>query len=187
MTCCHGLMAFGFRIAISRLLSNARMQSGIILSSAQSPPPITFPALAVAKTFPCFSNVSLLKNESLKFVCKDVYLNVETENTIFTKYLEDKKVLRVPVAHGDGNYFADEATLNSLVENDQIVFKYCSEDGKVEKETNPNGSLLDIAGIVNKNRNVLGMMPHPERCCSEILGNTDGALIFTSVANNLFK
>lgn len=129
----------------------------------------------------------MLKNESLKFVCKDVYLNVETENTIFTKYLEDKKVLRVPVAHGDGNYFADEATLNSLVENDQIVFKYCSEDGKVEKETNPNGSLLNIAGIVNKNRNVLGMMPHPERCCSEILGNTDGALIFTSVANNLFK
>jgi len=129
----------------------------------------------------------MLKNESLKFVCKDVYLNVETTNSIFTKDIDDKKVLKIPVAHGDGNYFADEATLNSLVANDQIVFKYSSEDGKIEKEFNPNGSLLNIAGITNKNRNILGMMPHPERCCSEILGNTDGALIFTSVAKNMFN
>lgn len=129
----------------------------------------------------------MLKNESLKFVCKDVYLNVETTNSIFTKDIDDKKVLKIPVAHGDGNYFADEATLNSLVVNDQIVFKYSSEDGKIEKEFNPNGSLLNIAGITNKNRNILGMMPHPERCCSEILGNTDGALIFTSVAKNMFN
>lgn len=129
----------------------------------------------------------MLKNESLKFVCKDVYLKVETENSIFTKNLEEKKVLRIPVAHGDGNYFADEATLNGLVANDQIIFKYSSEDGAAEKEFNPNGSLLNIAGITNKNRNILGMMPHPERCCSDILGNTDGALIFTSVAKNMFN
>jgi len=129
----------------------------------------------------------MLKNESMKFVCKDVFLNVETNNSIFTKDIEDRKVLRIPVAHGEGNYFADEATLKSLVDNNQIVFKYSSEDGEIEKEYNPNGSLLNIAGIVNNRRNVLGMMPHPERCCSSILGNTDGALIFKSVAQNMFN
>lgn len=129
----------------------------------------------------------MLKNESLNFVCKDVYLNIESDNSIFTKDIVNKKVLRIPVAHGEGNYFADELTLNSLVQNDQIIFKYSSEDGLVEKEFNPNGSLLNIAGIINTKRNVLGMMPHPERCCSKILGNTDGADIFTSVAKNIFN
>jgi phosphoribosylformylglycinamidine synthase subunit PurQ / glutaminase len=129
----------------------------------------------------------MLKNKSLKFVCKDVYLKVESDKSIFTNTLENKNVLRIPVAHGDGNYFADEATLNSLTENDQIIFKYSDENGVEHEEANPNGSLLNIAGIVNTKRNVLGMMPHPERCCSGILGNTDGALIFNSVAKSLFN
>lgn len=129
----------------------------------------------------------MLKNKSLKFVCKDVYLKVESDKSIFTNTLENKNVLRIPVAHGDGNYFADEATLNSLTENDQIIFKYSDENGVENEESNPNGSLLNIAGIVNTKRNVLGMMPHPERCCSGILGNTDGALIFNSVAKSLFN
>jgi phosphoribosylformylglycinamidine synthase len=128
----------------------------------------------------------MLKNESLKFVCKDVYLKIETSDSIFSKGIEQNKVLRIPVAHGEGNYFADEATLSGLEKNNQILFRYSSAEGETEKTFNPNGSQLNIAGIINKNRNVLGMMPHPERCCSEILGNTDGALIFNSVAQNMF-
>lgn len=126
----------------------------------------------------------MLKNENLKFVCKNVYLNVENRNTIFTSNVK-KNILKVPIAHGEGNYFADENTLKTLQENNQIVFKYCSESGEITKEMNPNGSSLNIAGIINKSGNVLGMMPHPERCVDSILGNTDGTFIFESIVKNL--
>jgi len=126
----------------------------------------------------------MLKNENLKFVCKDVYLKVENRNTDFTSSVE-KNILKVPIAHGEGNYFADENTLKTLKENNQIVFKYCSESGEVTKEMNPNGSSLNIAGIINKSGNVLGMMPHPERCVDPILGCTDGTFIFESIIKNL--
>ncbi len=128
----------------------------------------------------------MLKNESLKFVCKDVYLKVENKENIFTKSLE-KNILKIPVAHGDGNYFADEQTLKELERNHQILFRYASENGKIDPNANPNGSLMNIAGIMNKKKNVLGLMPHPERCCDPILGNTDGALIFQSAAENIFN
>lgn len=128
----------------------------------------------------------MVKNESLKFVCKDVYLKVENNNNIFTKSVT-QKVLKVPVAHGDGNYFTDEQTLHELEANRQILFRYSSADGSTETKYNPNGSLNNIAGIMNKRKNVMGLMPHPERCCNPLLGNTDGALVFKSVAENLLN
>ena len=129
----------------------------------------------------------MLKNKSLQFVCKDVYLSIRNKETIFTKDISNGKTLKIPVAHGDGNYFADNETLKSLEENNQIVFQYSSKDGESSEEFNPNGSVMNIAGIINKKGNVLGMMPHPERCSSSILGKTDGSLIFNSLAKNIFN
>jgi len=129
----------------------------------------------------------MLKNKSLKFICKDVYLSAANRDTAFTEGIPEKKILKVPIAHGDGNYFADEETLKSLIENNQIVFKYCSSEGAEDDQFNANGSLMNIAGIINKDGNVLGMMPHPERCCDAVLGKTDGRLIFNSLANHILK
>ncbi|HEX2963655.1 MAG TPA: phosphoribosylformylglycinamidine synthase subunit PurQ [Ignavibacteriales bacterium] len=127
----------------------------------------------------------MVKNNSLKFVCKDVYLKVENPDTIFTSFQAEKKVLKIPVAHGEGNYFAEAETLKELEANNQIVFRYSSADGLVSEELNPNGSQLNIAGIINKRGNVLGMMPHPERACDPLLGKTDGTFIFQSVAEHM--
>lgn len=129
----------------------------------------------------------MLKNKSLQFVCRDVYLTVKNNDTVFTKDANLDKRLKIPVAHGDGNYFADEETLKSLVENKQIVFKYSNKNGEVKDNSNPNGSVMDIAGIINKRGNVLGMMPHPERSCNPILGKTDGVSIFNSIANSILN
>jgi len=129
----------------------------------------------------------MVKNKSLQFICKDVYLSIENNDTIFTRGIENKEILKIPIAHGDGNYFADKETLSSLVENNQIVFKYCSKDGSFEEQYNYNGSLMNIAGIINKEGNIIGMMPHPERCTNPVLGETDGALIFNSIAKNIFQ
>ncbi|MEK7274791.1 MAG: phosphoribosylformylglycinamidine synthase subunit PurQ [Candidatus Desantisbacteria bacterium] len=130
---------------------------------------------------------AMLRNESLRFICKDVYLSIENRETIFTKGAKIDKVLRMPIAHAEGNYFADDETLNKLRENNQIVFRYCApemgDNGLVSftYTDNPNGSIDNIAGICNENGNVLGMMPHPERAAEQILGGVDGKLIFESV------
>ncbi len=129
----------------------------------------------------------LLQNISLKFICKDVYLSVENYESNFTKGINDKTVLSLPIAHGDGNYFADESTLKELEDNNRIILTYSSKYGKVSNEFNPNGSLKNIAGIINKNGNVLGMMPHPERSCNPILAKTDGSLIFNALVNNIYN
>jgi phosphoribosylformylglycinamidine synthase len=129
----------------------------------------------------------LLQNISLKFICKDVYLSVENYESNFTKGIKDKTVLNLPIAHGDGNYFTDENTLKELEDKNQIILRYSSKDGKVSKDFNPNGSLKNIAGIINKNGNVLGMMPHPERSCNPILAKTDGSLIFNALVNNILN
>lgn len=129
----------------------------------------------------------LLKNKSLKFICKDVYLSVENKNSIFTKGIENKATLKFPIAHGEGNFFVDDDTLKELEDKDQIVFRYSSEDGKILEEFNPNGSINNIAGIINKSGNILGMMPHPERSCDPVLSKTDGNLIFNSLANNILN
>lgn len=127
----------------------------------------------------------MLKNNSLQFICRDIYLSIENKKTVFTNKIENSKPLKMPIAHGEGNYYTDEKTLRSLIENNQIVFKYSSSDGKVDDSFNPNGSLLNIAGIINKRGNVLGMMPHPERACNSVLGKTDGRLIFNSLIQNI--
>ena len=129
----------------------------------------------------------MLKNKSLQFVCKDVYLSVANNNTVFTKDISPDQVLKIPVAHGEGHYFADETALKQLEENNQIVFRYSSPENIIDDIYNPNGSVNNIAGIVNKQGNVLGMMPHPERSCDPLLGKTDGQLIFRSVINNIFN
>ena len=129
----------------------------------------------------------MLKNKSLQFICKDVYLSIRNRDSVFTKGIDKVKTIKVPIAHGDGNYFADKDTLKSLEENNQIVFQYSSKDGESSETYNYNGSIMNIAGIINKKGNVLGMMPHPERCSSNILGKTDGSLIFNSLAKNIFN
>ncbi len=126
----------------------------------------------------------MIKNESLKFVCKDVYLKVVNKNSTFTSKIE-KDIIKIPIAHGEGNYFADDDTLKSLKENNQIVFEYVNKNGEVDEASNPNGSKLNIAGIINAKGNVIGMMPHPERACDSILGNIDGQQIFNSIVSNL--
>jgi phosphoribosylformylglycinamidine synthase I len=127
---------------------------------------------------------AMLRNESLKFICKDVYVKVETEATPFTRCCNKGDVLRIPIAHAEGNYFADEDTLAMLDENHQVVLRYCDSDGKVTPEANPNGSAGNIAGICNRGRNVMGMMPHPERASEAILGNTDGKNILASMLSH---
>ena len=125
----------------------------------------------------------MVKNESLNFVCKDVYLSVENNATAYTTGIDKSRLLKIPIAHGDGNYFADGDTLKALQDNEQIVFRYCSGDGRITNESNPNGSVFNIAGIMSKQGNVLGMMPHPERSSDPVLRKTDGSLIFRSLAN----
>jgi phosphoribosylformylglycinamidine synthase len=124
---------------------------------------------------------ALLRNRGLKFVCRNVFLRVENAATPFTLDYTRGRVLTVPIAHGDGNYYADTDTLKRLEDEDRIVFRYCAEDGRLTDEANPNGSLGHIAGIINEQRNVMGMMPHPERCADPVLGNTDGLKVFTSL------
>ena len=129
----------------------------------------------------------LLKNNSLQFVCKDVYLMTENIDTVFTNSISENDVLKIPIAHGEGNYFANEHTIEKLESNKQILFRYSSKDGNVDMEYNPNGSILNIAGIANEKGNILGMMPHPERCCDPLLGKTDGTKIFNSIINSFIN
>ncbi|MFO0706438.1 MAG: phosphoribosylformylglycinamidine synthase subunit PurQ [Nitrospira sp.] len=124
---------------------------------------------------------AMLRNKSLHFICKDVCVRVENAATAFTGACDPQQVLKIPVAHADGNYYTDPVTLAAMQANAQIVLRYCTPDGKVTPEANPNGSLDNIAGIINPEGNVLGMMPHPERCAEDVLGNRDGRLIFESV------
>lgn len=123
----------------------------------------------------------LLRNGNQKFICKNIHLKVMTNNSPITTAIDPNQVLKIPIAHADGRYYADEATLRQLEENDQILFKYCDTAGNVTEEANPNGSLLNIAGICNAERNVFGMMPHPERASEVALGNTDGRIMFESL------
>jgi phosphoribosylformylglycinamidine synthase len=128
---------------------------------------------------------AMLRNRSLHFVCKDVYVRVENAATPFTGGCRPGQVLKIPIAHAEGNYYTDPVTLAGLQANAQVVFRYCTPEGKVTAEANPNGSLDNIAGIRNAEGNVLGMMPHPERSAEELLGNADGRMILTSLVESL--
>ena len=128
---------------------------------------------------------ALLRNDSLEFRCQWVNLRVDNTETSFTRNCESRQRLRVPISHGEGRYYADESTLGALEEEGRVLFRYCSDSGEVTRESNPNGSLNGIAGIANQEGNVLGMMPHPERCCEPVLGGTDGLYIFESIVTSL--
>lgn len=124
---------------------------------------------------------TLLRNQGLSFICRSVHLRVENTGLPFTRHYRRGQVISVPIAHHDGNYFTDSDTLKALEDNGQITFRYCDAAGNITPEANPNGSLLNIAGVTNHAGNVLGMMPHPERVCDPLTGGTDGRALFTSL------
>ncbi len=128
---------------------------------------------------------ALMRNASLKFVCRDVHLKCENKTTYFTRIYREGEVSRVPVAHHDGNYFADENTLDRLEGEGQVVFRYCEADGRITDNANPNGSQRNIAGICDPTGRIVGMMPHPERLHEAALGGTDGRRIFESILLNV--
>jgi phosphoribosylformylglycinamidine synthase len=123
----------------------------------------------------------LLRNNNQKFICKNIHLKSPTNNAAIVAHINLDKALKIPIAHAEGRFHADEATIKQLQDNDQILFYYCDENGEITEEANPNGSTLNIAGICNAERNVFGMMPHPERASEDILGNTDGKILFESL------
>jgi phosphoribosylformylglycinamidine synthase len=126
---------------------------------------------------------AMLMNKKLKFICKYVYVTVENNNTPFSNKLNKGQIIKIPIAHNEGNYFCNENTLNDLIKSDCVVFRYSDKNGNITDESNPNGALYNIAGIINKEGNVLGMMPHPERAMIKELGSTDGKLILESIVN----
>ena len=128
---------------------------------------------------------AMRRNKNLKFLCEHVHLKIENEKTPFSNRAQKNQVLRIPIAHFDGNYYASPDTIEELKKNDQIVFRYADEKGRITKEANVNGSRENIAGLINKQRNVLGMMPHPERASESLLGSEDGRIIFESIILHL--
>ena len=129
----------------------------------------------------------LIRNSHLEFRCKWTDLRVENTDTAFSTRTEEGQVISVPISHGEGNYFAAKETLRNIENNGQVLFRYSSPDGYINGDSNPNGSINNIAGITNHEGNVLGMMPHPERCCDPIIGGTDGNFIFGSLVDHLGK
>jgi phosphoribosylformylglycinamidine synthase I len=130
---------------------------------------------------------ALLRNASCEFRCEWVHLRVEQSDSAFTVDCRPGQVLRIPISHGEGNFFADAHTLQSLEANGQVVFRYCAPNGRITADANPNGSLGNIAGISNARGNVVGMMPHPERACEALLGGEDGLVIFRSAIHALTR
>lgn len=124
---------------------------------------------------------ALLHNNTQKYVCKNVFLKPVSKTALVTTGIPDSAVLKIPIAHGEGRYYISDEGLSDLVKNDQILFQYCDAEGKVSEDSNPNGSLNNIAGVMNKSKNVFGMMPHPERAADPELSNTDGKMIFDAI------
>jgi phosphoribosylformylglycinamidine synthase len=127
---------------------------------------------------------ALLHNTSNKFICKNVNLKITNVNSVITNQYK-KPVIKIPIAHGEGRYFADSETISDLFENNQVIFQYCNEQGEIDSISNPNGSISNIAGICNTQRNIFGMMPHPERASDSTLKNTDGVDLFKSILASL--
>lgn len=124
---------------------------------------------------------ALVRNAGLQYICRDLHLRVERQDTPYTNRIKQGSVLTIPIGHGEGCYYAPDAVLQELARKRQVVFRYCDPKGEITPESNPNGSLQAIAGICNEKGNVLGMMPHPDRCAEEVLGNADGQRLFTSI------
>ncbi|MHA1571911.1 MAG: phosphoribosylformylglycinamidine synthase subunit PurQ [Alphaproteobacteria bacterium] len=148
------------------------------------------PTLGICNGFQILTETGLLpgvltRNASLRFICRDAHLRVEFTDTIFTNHYRPGQVLRVPVAHMDGNYIADDATLRALEDHDQVALRYCTPEGAITDAANPNGARHNIAGIFNRRRNVLGLMPHPERAADILHGGTDGRPMFAAISEAL--
>ena len=124
---------------------------------------------------------ALLHNDNQRFICKNVFIKPQSNDTLITSSLDVNKAYKIPIAHGEGRYYADEKTLKELDDNNQILFKYCDQEANVDVSQNPNGSIGNIAGVTNSNKNVFGMMPHPERAADNELGNVDGKALFESI------
>ncbi|MCA9744145.1 phosphoribosylformylglycinamidine synthase subunit PurQ [candidate division KSB1 bacterium] len=149
-----------------------------------------YPVLGICNGFQVLCEASLLpgallRNAGIDFACQQVYLSVQSSKSMYTANCQSGHVLKMPIAHGDGNYFAPDEVIKSLYEHDQILFKYCTSAGEILMDANPNGSVDNIAGIRNKQGNVMGMMPHPERAAEPVLGTDDGRMIFTSLLNEM--
>jgi phosphoribosylformylglycinamidine synthase len=153
-------------------------RGGLVLGSCNG-----FQILCEAKLLPG----ALMRNECLQYRCQSTYLLLENNDTLFTRAMRPGQVLKMPISHGEGRYYADNETLRRVKDNGQVVFRYCMEDGTLTKEANPNGSLDNIAGVVNETGTVLGLMPHPERAAESALGGTDGILIFHSLLGSLVE
>jgi phosphoribosylformylglycinamidine synthase len=153
-------------------------RGGLVLGSCNG-----FQILCEAKLLPG----ALMRNECLQYRCQSTYLLLENNDTIFTRAMRPGQVLKMPISHGEGRYYADNETLRRVKDHGQVVFRYCMEDGTLTKEANPNGSLDNIAGVVNEAGTVLGLMPHPERAAESALGGTDGILIFHSLLGSLVE
>ena len=130
---------------------------------------------------------TLMHNPNHKFICKNVYIKPQSGTALPSAELKSSQVLEIPIAHGEGNYYADTATLKEINDNDQVMFRYCDASGTITPESNPNGSAENIAGVCNAGKNVFGMMPHPERAADENLGNTDGRKIFESILSGILE
>jgi phosphoribosylformylglycinamidine synthase I len=153
-------------------------RGGMVLGSCNG-----FQILCEAKLLPGV----LMRNECLQYRCQSTHLLVENAETPFTRAMRTGQVLKMPISHGEGKYYADQDTMRRLREKSQVVFRYCTEDGRVTREANPNGSMDNIAGIVNEEGTVLGMMPHPERAAESAMGGTDGVQIFHSLLGSLVE
>ncbi len=161
---------------VMRAVTNFARSGGLVLGICNG-----FQILCEAGLLPG----GLLRNRDLKFHCEHVSIRVERTDTPFTIDYREGEVLSIPIAHGEGNYFCDEQTLADLESGGQVIFRYCDIDGRITDEANPNGSLGNIAGICNRERNVLGLMPHPERAAESVLGSRDGRAMFFSIADYL--
>lgn len=170
--------AIAGRSPVVEALPDFVARGGLVLGSCNG-----FQILCEAKMLPG----ALLRNECLQYRCQSTYLLVENAETPFTRGLRAGQVLKMPISHGEGKYYADAETLRTLRARNQIVFRYCTELGEVAKEANPNGSMENIAGVVNEEGTVLGLMPHPERAAESAVGGTDGLLLFHSLIGSLIE
>lgn len=166
------------RSPVVEALHEFTARGGLVLGSCNG-----FQILCEARLLPG----ALMRNECLQYRCQSTHLIVENADTAFTRSMRPGQVLKMPISHGEGKYHADAETIRALKAKNQIVFRYCTENGRVAKEANPNGSMDNIAGVINEEGTVLGLMPHPERAAEAAVGGTDGTLIFHSILNTLVE